>query len=182
MFLTKKVIALFLCCLFTFQLCTVVFAADEGEFQPIVGIILDKTELTVYYGGTGKLTAAVVPSNASDNGITWTSSNEALLKVDANGNLTAAKDTAESPSGPQKVTITATSTFDSKIFAKCTVTVDNEPESKIIAAIKEIFNLIKGALPTVIEFAKTNLKPLFETLVNFIKELFSKISVPAPAA
>lgn len=172
----KKLLSVFLCILMASQLCVAAFAADEGEFQPVVGIVLDKVELSMYYGGTAKLNAAVVPSNASDTGITWKSSNEALLKVDANGNLTAAKDTAESPSGAQKVTITATSTFDSKITAKCTVTVDNEPESKIIAALKEIFNLIKGALPTVIEFAKTSLKPLFETLVNFVKELFSKIS------
>lgn len=181
MFLTKKVISLLLCCLLAFSFC-ITGSAAEDEFQPIVGIILDSTELTVYYGGTGKLTATVVPSNASEKGITWKSSNEALLTVDANGNLTAAKDTAESPSGPQTVTVTATSTFDSKIFAKCTVTVDNEPESKIAAALKEIINLLKGALPTIIEFGKTTLKPLFETLVNFIKDLFSKISVPTPAA
>lgn len=172
----KKLLACVLCFIMVFQLGISVLGAGESEFIPIVGIVLDNVELTMYYGTTAKLTAAAVPSNASDTGITWSSSNEALVHVDGEGNLTAAEDTAESPSGAQKVTITATSTFDKSVKATCVVTVDNEPESKVIAALKKVFDLIKGALPTVIEYAKTNLKPLLETIINFVKELFSKIS------
>lgn len=169
----KKLLAFVLCFIMVFQLGISVLGSGESEFTPIVGIVLDKEELTMYYGTTAKLTATAVPSNASDTGITWSSSNEALLHVDGEGNLTAAKDTAESPSGAQKVTITATSTFDNKVKATCVVTVDNEPESKIVAALKKIIDLIKGALPTVIEFAKTSLKPLLETIINFFKQIIS---------
>lgn len=173
----KKLLSVALCLVIAFQLGIAALGAGEGEYVPVVGIILDKTELSMVYGSTAKLTGAVVPSNASDTGIVWKSSNEALLKVDGSGNLTAAEDTAETPSGAQKVTVTAVSVFDNKITAKCVVTIDNKPVNKIIAALKEIFSLLKSALPTIIEFGSSSIKPFFEVLVNFFKDLFATISV-----
>ncbi|MBQ3150635.1 MAG: Ig domain-containing protein [Clostridia bacterium] len=173
----KKFLSVMICLIMAFQLTLLAVHAEEGAFVPVSGIILDKTELSMVYGGTAKLTASVVPAYASEAGIVWKSSNPNLVAVDANGNLTASPDNAESPSGAQKVTITVYSTFDNNISASCVVTVDNEPVNKIMATIKDIFNLLTAALPTIIEYGSTSIKPLWDMLVNFVKELLGGISL-----
>lgn len=64
------------------------------------GITLNKTELTLSVGETGVLAAAVTPEDASDKTVTWTSSDEKVAVVDAEGNVTALS--------PGTATITAT--------------------------------------------------------------------------
>ncbi len=73
-----------------------------GKYNPIQRITLNKNELTLEEGGTAKLTATIVPTDTTDSpNITWKSSNEKIVAVDQNGNITQI-------SGG-KVTITATS-------------------------------------------------------------------------
>ena len=81
------------------------------------GIKLDKTEVTVKVGETVALTATVEPSDAADNTVVWTvdwtSSDETVATVDAEGVVTAvAEGTA---------TVTATC---GAVSATCTVTVE----------------------------------------------------------
>jgi Bacterial surface proteins containing Ig-like domains len=56
---------------------------------PVDGISLDKTTLTLTKDQTYTLVATVTPDNASDKTVTWNSSNAAIVKVDANGLVTA---------------------------------------------------------------------------------------------
>ncbi|WAM33575.1 Ig-like domain-containing protein [Caldicellulosiruptor morganii] len=53
------------------------------------GVKLNKTNITLKEGAKDKLIATVIPSNATNRGVTWTSSNSKVVKVDSNGNLTA---------------------------------------------------------------------------------------------
>jgi uncharacterized protein YjdB len=62
--------------------------ASEIPAAPVNGIILNKNAGRVAVGGTAQLTAAVRPSNAADPSVTWTSSDESVATVDANGVVT----------------------------------------------------------------------------------------------
>ena len=82
---------------------------------PVTGVTLDKQTLELYTGKSATLTATVQPANATNKNVTWSSDNETVATVDANGNVTAvAAGTA---------TITVTTTDGSNISAACKVTV-----------------------------------------------------------
>ncbi len=59
--------------------------------EPVVeveGITLDKTSLSLEVGGSAVLTAEVLPENATDKTVTWTSDNEEVVTV-SSGDVTA---------------------------------------------------------------------------------------------
>ncbi|MCI9598274.1 MAG: Ig domain-containing protein, partial [Firmicutes bacterium] len=66
-------------------------------------------------GETKDLTATVLPENATDKNMTWTSSDESVAKVSGGGTITAVN--------PGKATITAMAQDGSDISAACQVTV-----------------------------------------------------------
>ncbi len=70
--------------------------------------------LTLTEGGTVTVTATVEPSNATDTGVVWTSSDESVATVDSYGRVTAV--------GIGTATITVT-TVDGAYTASCSVTV-----------------------------------------------------------
>ena len=88
--------------------CQVVVKPIEGEY-----IVIDKQKAEVVEGETLRLTATIEPENATDQTITWSSSDETIATVDERGIVTAVK--------PGTVTITVTTANDLK--AECTVTV-----------------------------------------------------------
>ena len=53
---------------------------------------LNKSSISIIVGGTYSLTATIVPSNATNNNVTWTSSNKSVATVDSNGKVTAKKE------------------------------------------------------------------------------------------
>ncbi|MGN1104526.1 MAG: Ig-like domain-containing protein, partial [Candidatus Coproplasma sp.] len=67
---------------------------------------------------TATLTATVSPSNTTVKTLTWSTSDESVATVDANGKVTALK--------AGNVTITATSTEDASVKATCTIEVKAE--------------------------------------------------------
>ena len=80
--------------------------------MPVTGVALNKSAMELQVGKTETLTATVTPENASEPGVTWTSSDATVATVNENGVVSAvAKGTA---------TITATAGGKS---AACTVTV-----------------------------------------------------------
>lgn len=82
--------------------------------QPVTGVTLDPTSLSLFTGDTATLTATVEPENATNKNVTWSSDKPEVATVE-NGKVTAkAAGTA---------TITATAEDDSDISATCTVTV-----------------------------------------------------------
>ena len=76
---------------------------------------LNKSTLTLKVGESEKLQATVIPSNADNKNVVWTSSDENLATVDAEGNVTAVK--------AGQVTITVTSEDNPDIKSTCAVTV-----------------------------------------------------------
>ncbi len=57
--------------------------------EPVTDVTLDESQVTLYTPFTKKLTATVLPSNASNKAVTWSSSDASVVKVDSNGNVTA---------------------------------------------------------------------------------------------
>ncbi|MBR6017259.1 MAG: Ig-like domain-containing protein [Paludibacteraceae bacterium] len=86
----------------------------------VTGVSLDHSTLSLEAGQTGTLTATVAPSNATNQNVSWTSSNTAVATV-ANGVVTAVS------AGSATITVT---TEDGSKTATCTVTV-TEPASQI---------------------------------------------------
>lgn len=79
----------------------------------VEGLSLDESELTMRVGEAKTMLAAVMPANASNKGITWTSSDTSVAYVSQSGVVTAKK--------AGKVVITATSKDNSSARARCTV-------------------------------------------------------------
>lgn len=77
-------------------------------------IVLDNSELTVNIGETSKLVATFEPENATVTEIVWQTSDQKIVSVDQNGNLTAV--------GVGEAIISA-STPDGELTASCIVTV-----------------------------------------------------------
>lgn len=89
----------------------------------VTGISLDRTSANVKQGGTLQLTETVVPDNADDKSVAWTTSDPSIATVSATGLVTVA---SNAPIG-STVTVTAT-TNDGHYTASCVVTVRNTTE------------------------------------------------------
>ena len=81
----------------------------------VTGVSLNKDSLNLYVGGNETLTATVEPANATNQNVTWKSSNTSVATVDANGNITAVG------AGTAQITVT---TADGSFTAACAVTVE----------------------------------------------------------
>ena len=66
--------------------CVVTVQEDEVHVE---SIILSPTRLDLHLGETGTLQPVITPPNASNQQVTWTSNNESIATVDANGVVTA---------------------------------------------------------------------------------------------
>ena len=86
------------------------------DVVPVESVSLDKTEYTFNtIGNTLTLTATVLPADATDKSVSWSSSSDAVATVDASGKVTAvSKGTA---------TIKAEAKDGSGKYASCSVTV-----------------------------------------------------------
>ncbi|MCI9087408.1 MAG: Ig domain-containing protein, partial [Clostridia bacterium] len=85
--------------------------------QLATGITVSPTPTTVEKGKTKQLTATVTPSNASNKGVTWTSSNTGVATVNSSGVVTGVK--------AGNVTITAKTADGSNKSATCSITVQD---------------------------------------------------------
>jgi uncharacterized protein YjdB len=93
--------------------CTVTVS---NTLVPVTGISLNQSTLNLGIGGRNTLIVIYTPSNTTQTGVTWTSSNESVATV-SNGEVTGISNGT--------ATITATSTANSSKKATCTVTVSN---------------------------------------------------------
>lgn len=88
----------------------------EPEVVKVSGITLNPNiSLKIKEGGSSKITATVVPSNATNSSVKWVSSSPDVATVDDSGNVTALKEGS--------TTITCTAVDGSGVSASCTVTV-----------------------------------------------------------
>ena len=129
------------------------------EDIPTTDVTLDKTTLALVNGNSGKLTATVEPSEASQS-VTWDSDNETVATVDEDGTVHAG--------GAGTATITATTAVAAADgltpFASCTVTVKEaeytvtlDPNEGTIADGKNVTGYVRGtsaALPTAADITR----------------------------
>ncbi|WP_314589901.1 S-layer homology domain-containing protein [Paenibacillus terrigena] len=94
--------------------CTVTVTEPPVSEVSVTGVKLDKDTLNLPVGSTDKLSATVLPADATNKSVTWSSSNEQVAKVDANGVVTAIK------VGTAVIKVT---TVDGGFAAQCTITV-----------------------------------------------------------
>ena len=65
---------------------------EEVVIINVTGVAVDQTAVALLPGGTTQLVAIIEPTNAKDQTVTWTSSNESIVTVDENGLVTAIKE------------------------------------------------------------------------------------------
>lgn len=83
-------------------------------YEPVTSVSIDYTDVTLKIGENFRLTAEVLPTNATDKSVTWISSNTSVVTVDENGMLTAVG------SGSAAVLVQS---VDSGVTAMCNVNV-----------------------------------------------------------
>ncbi|GAP71556.1 bacterial Ig-like domain [Candidatus Symbiothrix dinenymphae] len=92
--------------------CTVTVSATSVA---VTGVTLNKSTTTLVVGGMETLTPNIAPSNATNQNVTWGSSNTGVAEVDGTGKVTA------KATGTATITVT---TADGSHTATCTVTVN----------------------------------------------------------
>ena len=90
------------------------FKALPPAAVAVTGVTLDKPTVSLVAGTSTTLTATVLPANATNKAVTWSSDKPVIASVDANGRVTAHK------AGEATITVT---TEDGTETASCTVTV-----------------------------------------------------------
>lgn len=98
----------------------IVYKYDSTKSQiDVDGVSLDASEKTIKVGESFDLTATVSPEDATDNSVSWTSSNEEIATV-TDGHVEALA------IGETTITVTTT---DGEFTATCKVTVEKNPYS-----------------------------------------------------
>ena len=124
---------------------TITATTEDGDFTAtcdvtvnpvaVTSVALNKTSTSITYGNTETLTATILPANATNKNIVWTSSNESVATVE-DGVITA--------NAVGTTTITATSQADGTKADACTVTVtaDKSKPKLTVTVFKETFSSV----------------------------------------
>ena len=88
---------------------------SRTPFQLVTSITLSETYIFLHPDESKRLTATVMPADADNPAVTWTSSNEAVAEVNSTGRVTA--------NANGTCTITCSATDGSGVKAECTVNV-----------------------------------------------------------
>ena len=88
---------------------------NVSVIELVQSISIDKNEINLKTNETAKLEVTILPESATNKSVAWTSSNEAVATVDANGVVTAI--------ALGEAVITATTTDGTNLSATCKVTV-----------------------------------------------------------
>lgn len=118
---------------------------------PVSAVNLSKTSMTLYTGNTASLSASVVPSNATNKQVQWSSSNSSVATVSSNGVVTGKK------AGTAMITVKAAD--GSGASASCNVTV----KAKTLSVNKTKVTLYKGKSTTVKGTASPGAKVSYTT-------------------
>ena len=93
---------------------TITVKSDEPSEVPVTGVELDRERISLHIGETQSLSAKVYPEDATNQNVTWSSSNESVAAVSTTGVVTAAAE------GTATITVT---TEDGNLTDTCLVTV-----------------------------------------------------------
>ena len=98
------------------QLTNIEYDVECSEDVTITGLALNPATVSIVLGDAQTLKPIFTPAHAFDNELAWTSSNESVVTVDANGVVTAIAE--------GKAIITATLVSNPAISATCEITVE----------------------------------------------------------
>ena len=124
-----------------------------NTYKPTVdveSVTLSESKLDMFVGDSETLTATVLPAEATEKDVTWTSSDPKVATVDENGKVTAVK--------AGTATITVKSVSNNTVTDTCEVTVTDQPVSVTGVTLnpdKATLNVGETQKLTV-EFAPTN--------------------------
>ncbi|MCK5129602.1 MAG: Ig-like domain-containing protein [Clostridiales bacterium] len=123
---------------------------DYITLVPATGVSLDENTITLDIDDTQTLVATVLPINATNKNVTWSSSDETKARVDQNGKVTAFLD------GTATITVT---TEDGSFTDDCVVTILASPQitSSVYTIDQYNFMILGVADETTIADFKTNL-------------------------
>jgi uncharacterized protein YjdB len=99
---------------------------------PVTGIAVSPASSTISVSAVEELTATILPANATNKAVVWTSSNEAVATVDANGLVTAVS------VGSAEIIAT---TLDGGKTAVCSVTVVIPVTSVVVSPVSAIVSV-----------------------------------------
>ena len=102
----------------------------------VTGISLNKAFLTLTIGGTEKLTPTIMPSNATNKNVSWSSSDKSVAIVDSNGNVSAIK---------VGTCVIIATTDDGGKTASCVLTVDPVSVSGVSLNKSSLTMLVGGS-------------------------------------
>ena len=91
------------------------YITPAPEHVDVTGVTISTTSTTIYAGSTKTLVATVLPNNATDKAVTWSSSDNTIATVSNNGLVTALT------TGATTITVT---THDGGYTASCAVAVE----------------------------------------------------------
>ena len=112
-----------------------IYAVAPFDVKPVqvTGVTVTPATLNLTVGNSQQLAADVLPSNAADKSVTWSSSNDAVTTVDQNG---VVKGIA---AGTAVITVT---TKNNSFTASCTVSVNNVKHFDSLSAYYDGTNVI----------------------------------------
>lgn len=90
---------------------------ETTDAIPVTGVTLSKTELSVFVDGSGGLVATIMPEDASNKNVTWSTDNPTVAAVDNEGKVSGIS------SGTAIITVT---TVSGNKTARCTITVTTD--------------------------------------------------------
>lgn len=93
------------------------------KILPVTSVTMSDTSLTLNQNETARLSATVLPENAYNRNVKWTSSEPTIASVDQDGNVTGM--------GEGKAIITAASVDGTEMVASCEVMVTNMKNDQI---------------------------------------------------
>ena len=106
-----------------------------GFVESVTGVTIDQNDFSLVVADTYQLTVTIVPANAINRAVSWTSSGNDIASVDANGMVTAI--------APGSVTITVT-TADGGFTDSVIITVTEVNRSALHEAIAEAEALVQA--------------------------------------
>ena len=115
---------------------------EVGHHVPVESVTLDKSEIELSIGGTSTLTATILPDNATNKSVTWTSSDASIATVSSEGTVTGIA------AGSAIITVT---TADGGKTATCNVTVQKA------SSPVEVPDAVDLGLPSGLKWASFNL-------------------------
>lgn len=115
----------------------------ESSNIPVTGVTISPTTLTIKNGNSSNLSATVLPTNATNKNVTWSSSNTGVATVDVNGKVSSV--------APGSSVITVR-TVDGSKTATCSLTVAaNQKPIAVISAVPT-----SGNAPLTVQFDGRN--------------------------